>query len=592
MSSSPLLTASAPPSRDESSRAPITGGARLVAFPALLACMLFLFLLLPRVHANSRLIEAFLLAGGSLLVFAAIVTQRVKHSSRVLEISFAAVKAHYVQAAVQATIYLWWGWHWQDVRAQAPLIVAQLVYVYALDGLIAFLRGRPWRIGFGPLPVIFSTNLLLWFRDDWFAMQFVMITAGVLGKEFVLWRRDGRLTHIFNPSVFGQSLMAIGLIATGMTTMATRGEEIASSFERLPHILLLLFGLGLIVQYHFSVTLMTVAATAALCAVNLIYTQVTGVYFFTTMNIGATIFLGLHLLVTDPATSPRTNVGRVIFGALYGLGYCALFQLFHDIGVPLFWDKLLPVPILNLLVPAIDAVARAGFVGRVETRWSSALSPKRLNLVHMTAWVLLFSGLLVSQFVEGKHEGRTLTFWRKSYEEGRHRAGERLLEMTLHGARKGNGESLNMLGKLYLEGDLVPRDEAAAVHFFAESCRAGYLLGGENVLGGFFFGKKAESPEDVARAIDALEPMCEKIGASLPCLYVGMAYEFGEHRAQSDERALELFERGCQEGSLECCEALARVMSRRIPATDDPLAREVDARRRALIEAAKQRIAR
>lgn len=582
----------APPSAgDVSPPASILGGARFVAFPALLACVLFLFLLLPRVHDNSRLLESFLLAGGSLLVLAAIVAQRVKHSNRALEISFAAVKAHYVQAAVQATIYVWWGWHWHDVRAQVPLIVAQLVYVYALDGLIAFLRGRPWRIGFGPLPVIFSTNLLLWFRDDWFAMQFVMITAGVLGKEFVRWRRDGRLTHIFNPSVFGQSLMAIGLIATGMTSMATRGEEIASSFERLPHILLLLFGLGLIVQYHFSVTLMTVAATAALCAVNLIYTQVTGVYFFTTMNIGATIFLGLHLLVTDPATSPRTNVGRVIFGALYGLGYCALFQLFHDIGVPLFWDKLLPVPILNLLVPVIDAIARAGFVGRVETRWSSALAPRRLNLVHMTAWVLLFSGLLVSQFVEGKHEGRTLAFWRKSYEEGRHRAGERLLEMTLHGARKGNGESLNMLGKLYLEGDLVSRDEAAAVHFFAESCRAGYLLGCENVLGGFFFAKKAESPEDVARAIDALEPICEKIGAAMPCLYVGMAYEFGEHRAQSDERALELFERGCQQGSLECCEALARVMSRRIPITDDPLAREVDARRRALIEAAKQRIA-
>lgn len=576
---------------DESPPASITGGARLVAFPALLACVLFLFLLLPRVHDNPRLIESFLLAGGCLLVFAAIVAQRAKRSGRALEISFAAVKAHYVQAAVQATIYVWWGWHWQDVRAQAPLIVAQLFYVYALDGLIAFLRGRPWRIGFGPLPVIFSTNLLLWFRDDWFAMQFVMVTAGVLGKEFIRWRRDGQLTHIFNPSVFGQSLMAIGLIATGMTSMATRGEEIASSFERLPHILLLLFGLGLIVQYHFSVTLMTVAATAALCAVNLIYTQVTGVYFFTTMNIGATIFLGLHLLVTDPATSPRTNVGRIIFGALYGLGYCALFQLFHDIGVPLFWDKLLPVPILNLLVPVIDAVARAGFVGRVETRWSSALSPKRLNLAHMTAWVLLFSGLLVSQFVEGKHEGRTLAFWRKSYEEGRHRAGERLLEMTVHGARKGNGESLNMLGKLHLEGDLVPRDEAAAVHFFAESCRAGYLLGCENVLGGFFFAKKADSPEAVSRAIDALEPMCEKIGASLPCLYVGMAYEFGEHRAQNDARALELFERGCQDGSLECCEALARVMSRQVPTTADPLAREADARRRALIDAAKQRIA-
>ena len=32
------------------------------------------------------------------------------------------------------------------------------------------------------------------------------------------------------------------------------------------------------------------------------------------------MFLGLHLLVTDPSTSPRTPLGRIVFGVLYGLG--------------------------------------------------------------------------------------------------------------------------------------------------------------------------------------------------------------------------------------------------------------------------------
>lgn len=565
------------------------GGARFVVFPALLATIVLGFLLLPRVRENAALARSFLIAGGALLAFAAIVASRVKSSGRVLEIGFSVVKAHYIQAAVQGTIYVWWGWHFRDVYAQIPLILAQLVYVYALDGLIAFARGRPWRIGFGPLPVIFSTNLLLWFRDDWFALQFAMVTAGVLGKEFIRWRRDGRVTHIFNPSVFGQSLMACILIATGMTTAATRGEDIAASFERVPHILLLLFGLGLIVQYHFSVTLMTLAATSALFLVNVTYTQVTGVYFFTTLNIGATIFLGLHLLVTDPATSPRSNLGRVIFGFLYGLGYCGLFHLFQIVGIPLFWDKLLPVPVLNLLVPVIDRLARAGIAGRIEAAWNRSLEPRRLNLAHMGVWIAFFSALFAADFVEGKHEGRTLGFWRKAYEDGKHRAGERLLEFTMHGARKGSGEALNMLGKLHVEGKLVALDHAAAAHFFAKSCRAGYLVGCENVLGEFFFAQHAESPEEVAHALDRLEPECDKAGASQPCLFVGMAYEFGIHRERNDERALELYERGCREGRLECCEALARVMSRREPQSS-PKAIEIEARRRALLEEARTRL--
>ena len=36
-----------------------------------------------------------------------------------------------------------------------------------------------------PIPIIFSTNLFLWFHDDWFYMKFVMIAVGFLGKEFV-----------------------------------------------------------------------------------------------------------------------------------------------------------------------------------------------------------------------------------------------------------------------------------------------------------------------------------------------------------------------------------------------------------------------
>jgi hypothetical protein len=58
----------------------------------------------------------------------------------------------------------------------------------------------------------------------------------------------------------------------------------------------------------------------------------------------------MHLLVTDPSTSPRTPLGRAVFGVLYGLGVFGLYALLGAMGLPTFYDKLMMVPLLNLLV--------------------------------------------------------------------------------------------------------------------------------------------------------------------------------------------------------------------------------------------------
>ena len=76
------------------------------------------------------------------------------------------------------------------------------------------------------------------------------------------------------------------------------------------------------------------------------------------------MFLGLHLLVTDPSTSPRTPLGRGIFGVLYGLGVVGLYAFLGGLGLPTFYDKLLCVPLLNLAVPAIDRVVARWVSGR------------------------------------------------------------------------------------------------------------------------------------------------------------------------------------------------------------------------------------
>ena len=65
------------------------------------------------------------------------------------------------------------------------------------------------------VPVVFSTNLFLWFRDDWFYLQFVMIAVGFAAKELIRWNKDGRRTHIFNPSSFALTIFSVSLLASG-----------------------------------------------------------------------------------------------------------------------------------------------------------------------------------------------------------------------------------------------------------------------------------------------------------------------------------------------------------------------------------------
>ena len=46
------------------------------------------------------------------------------------------------------------------------------------------------------------------------------------------------------------------------------------------------------------------------------------------------VFLGMHLLFTDPSTSPRTELGRIIFGVLYGLSTVAALARCSARGMP------------------------------------------------------------------------------------------------------------------------------------------------------------------------------------------------------------------------------------------------------------------
>ncbi len=178
------------------------------------------------IRQHPRLLWSFVATSLILAIWSVAVIERARRTHRQLTLEIVLRKQHYLQACAQGSVLLYWGWYWTRVYESAYLIAAQLLFAYAFDLLLSWSRRDSYSLGFAPFPVIFSINLFLWFRPEWFFLQFLMVAVGFAAKDLIRWDKDGRRTHIFNPSSFPLALFSLALIMTGMSD-ATFGREIA-----------------------------------------------------------------------------------------------------------------------------------------------------------------------------------------------------------------------------------------------------------------------------------------------------------------------------------------------------------------------------
>jgi TPR repeat protein len=324
------------------------------------------------------------------------------------------------------------------------------------------------------------------------------------------------------------------------------------------YIYAVVFGLGLIVQFLFSVTLMTLSATISLVLLNLLYTAVTGVYLFVDSNIPIAVFLGLHLLMTDPSTSPRTDLGKVIFGGLYGLGVFVVYSWLFDAGAPRFYDKLLAVPLLNLSVHLMDRFANWCVPARIAD-WRTTLRPETLNRCYMVVWAIVFGTMIYTGFIQAPHPGESIALWKQACENDQPRACRNLLAMLRDASVRGSGEALNELGIMYVEGNHVSKDASQATYYFAESCRRGHPEGCANASIQFLFHGVARSTEEAVKALDYLEQNPGALKAGRSFYLLGFAYENGRGRPVNLKKAGASYSRGCDAGDVTSCKQLARL---------------------------------
>jgi len=500
--------------------------------PLALSLGLVLLSFLPRVQESAILLQSFWAAAIALLLWQAALYLKLSNEGEGRSFEIVLRKPHYIQAMVQIAVFAYWGYYWRPVYDFAWLLVAQLVFAYGFDMLLSWSRRKKYYLGFGPFPIVFSTNLFLWFRDDWFYLQFLMLGVGFLGKEFVKWQREGRKTHIFNPSAFSLGLFSVVLIATG-TSELTWGQEIATTLSLAPRIYLFLFGVGLVVMYYFHITLVAGAAAATLFGLSAAYSAWTGVPYFIDSEIPTAVFLGLLLLITDPSTSPRKPLGKLFFGVLYGLGVFGLFSLLGAFGVPTFYDKLLCVPLLNLSVQWIDGGVRTLRETSFWKRWQPDLASTRANLVHMGLWTLFFGTMAVLGRTDGPHPGDRVPFWMQACEEGRPSACERLIQIEYTYCADNSGWACNELGRHYRRGQIVESDEEVARTYFGLACELRFQPG----------------------CLNLLEPGSTVAAAPRPLDLRLLLREGGRNLLEAPER--ELYDRACAHGWSFACEELA-----------------------------------
>lgn len=540
-----------------------------IALPLAFAAGLLLFLLLPSVRRQPALMATFVGTAGLLAAWAAGLLRVAQGSRRKMIVEVVLRKQHYLQACAHLSIFGYWGWYWREVYDSAHLIAAQLVFAYAFDMLLAWSRRETYTLGFGPFPIIFSTNLFLWFKPEWFYLQFLMVAVGFAAKELIRWHKDGRLVHIFNPSSFPLFLASLLLILTGNTSM-TWGAEIANTFERPPYMRLWIFLAGLPGQFLFGVVTMTLSAVGTVFAFGLAYHWIFGSHYFVDGFIPAAVFLGMHLLFTDPSTSPRSEQGRIIFGILYGLAVVALFALLGALGVPTFYDKLLAVPLLNLGVQAIDRWVASGALRRLDpARLAPGLTGRKRNVAYMLLWALVF--VAMSDPLAAYRPRRWLPLWQQACLDDRRNACLILSRIESRYCAEGSAWACNDLGILEATGRVTPKLGPRA---FQLACARGMPAGCENLAlvqrGGSPTSRSAyrQAPPTLAdypillqegqgridglTVPELLEAACRQEWPAA-CAELARMHRLGEGLPRDPDRARSYLQRACAAGQPEAC---------------------------------------
>ena len=192
----------------------------------------------------------------------------------------------------------------------------------------------------------------------------------------------------------------------------TWGFDVAQTEFYPPHIYLAIFLIALPGQFLFGVTPMTMAAVTTTFVFSAIYHAATGSFFFVDSHVPIAVFLGMNLLFTDPATSPRTLPGRIFLRrALRAHGRSPVRVAAEREHAGLLRQAApgaVPQPVREVAGP-VGELAHAQ--GHRSVGVAPAWTPRRRHLAYMGVWGLAFGAMSASGKLGDEHPGQWTPFW-------------------------------------------------------------------------------------------------------------------------------------------------------------------------------------
>jgi TPR repeat protein len=516
------------------------------------------FMLWERVQATAGLFWAFAVSTALFGFWLGWLFLRMKREGTELTIDFRPRLPHWIQMLIHGSIFVYWGLHWEGVFEHMPLIAAQVLFAYLMEMCLAWTQYRNFRLGFGPVPIVGSTNLFLWFKDPFFGAQFGMLAVSYLARQFIRWEREGQKIHIFNPSAIGLAVAA-AIVISGGWVHHTWGAEISITLGSGPYAFEQLFLAGALVMVFFDVALMTMSAAVSMVLIGLVYYQLTGVWFFVDTAIPIAVFLGMNLLLTDPVTSPHSEGGKVLFGVLYTTGVMGLYIVLREMERPAtggdpgltaaFFDKLLFVPILNVAAVLIERVGRK--LLPIE-RIIGSLQGYAKRGVYLGIWVGAFM-IIRPQLVE--HPGASVAFWEQACTEEKPWACDNVRRLQYGPCEGGDGAACHNLGVVYEFGEGTQKDVELAAGFYSRACELKMGEGCSNL--GALLMTDSERPDKAQEAMKLFTKACE-LNSGTGCLRLGSMFMHAMGVPADPPKGRSLFEKGCTANSGQACHLLAQ----------------------------------
>jgi hypothetical protein len=287
---------------------------------------------------------------------------------------------HALPAMLQGIIFGYWASYWPEAFAQLLVIGVQLAVAYAFEFLLMWTLRRPYTFGLGPLPIVLSANLFVWFAPGEILLGTLLIAVALSSKALLV--SGGR--HIFNPSVLGVSVLGALCILFPSWFWY---HDISTDFGRPPYMPYLILALALIPQFRLRTTQVSVGAIVAMLGIMMTVFALTG-YKKAPSPWWPPWLLAITLLAPDPATIPSGAVARFLFGLFVGSGFYVFAKVLeYSVGTDYF-AKVIPIAIANYMVPGFE---RAGAWVAERVPWPLSGAEARLyTAVWASVWIIIF----------------------------------------------------------------------------------------------------------------------------------------------------------------------------------------------------------